>query len=262
MRIFFLRVVLFGGMIFAAQADHVFTLGDRSFEGAVQRLSSSQGVVEIEFADGDRQVFEIQSFSAEDQEYLQQLDDIQTLMLQQAQAEKAGAPVAAIESQLNAKILELSRKEDQQADSGTGIVPSLVLSVFILFSFAMIYFGHRLKGIRRRMENEWPHVPAQITGIHRSTSTRGGEFRREDTLSVKFEYGGRSYKIMSQYVNLADKYIAEDGTTEVLLCTEDPEKSVHYVAKLQYMAPRVITGVGVLFLFCLVLAGLLVFFMK
>lgn len=261
MRVFFLRVALFAIMISAAQASHVFTLGDRSFEGSVQRLSGQRGVVEIEVAADDRQVFEIKSFSAADQVYLQQLADIQTLMLAQAQAEKSGAPSASIESRLNARILELSSLDDQQAASETGVVPGLVLSVLILFSFAAIYFGRRLAGIRRTMENEWPHLPAQISGVHRSTSTRGGEFHRENTLFLKFEYGGKPYKIMSQYVNLADKYIAEDGMTEVLLCAADPEKSVHYVAKLQYMAPRVIVAVGILFLFFIALAGLLVLLM-
>lgn len=250
-----------GAMLLQGRANgEIFEISGRAVTGTVSRIRVEQGLIELEQPDHQKQIFKIDDFSQAGRDYIGKMNAMQQVLLRHMKAAKERK--ARGESvDLAERVASMRREmestsgipiEPPAAESGAGGI-AIILGIIGL-SCLFIFFGRKLKSQRIIMERDWIRLPAKIIGMNKDDSFRHGNNNRADTtLSLSFEYGGKTYKIMSQYMNVSNKYIADDFSTEVLLDPSDPEKSVHYIAALHYMAPRVLIGVGSLFIVLLVM---------
>jgi hypothetical protein len=125
-------------------------------------------------------------------------------------------------------------------------------SVYIplaLFEFAglvLVYFGYTMLQRRRAAERGWPRVVGKIAGV--DTWTKRRELRNETVTMAHFtfEYDGKEYEKMSHY-NIRRGDINADGTIEVLVNKDFPEKSLQYIKRRFYDGPAILLITGGLF---------------
>lgn len=107
---------------------------------------------------------------------------------------------------------------------------TIFLFNLICISGAFLIWGVRHYRFHSTLARTWQRIPAIIIGTKKQYGIGNKTFFTQ--VRVRFQYHSKHIEIMSLYKKIPEKYVTNNGETEVLVCPDDITKSLHYIPSL------------------------------